>query len=120
MQVSAKAVSARALQALRSSSAGKGGKDFRLELIAMALHGGKVSFEKVIKMIDDMVALLGKEQIDDEEKELNIAIEDLEKAIADHKGTIATLTEELAALADGIKELDKSVAEATEQRKEEH
>merc|ERR1719421_818784 len=33
---------------------------------------------------------------------------------------IATLTDELAALAAGIAELDKSVAEATEQRKEEH
>merc|ERR1719433_2429520 len=33
---------------------------------------------------------------------------------------IATLVEEIAALEDGIKELDKSVAEATEDRKSEH
>jgi peptidoglycan hydrolase CwlO-like protein len=44
----------------------------------------------------------------------------LGKAIADHKESIATLTEELAALADGITALDKQVAEATEERKEEH
>ena len=30
-----------------------------------ALHGKKVSFDKVIKMVDDMVTLLGKEQVDD-------------------------------------------------------
>merc|ERR1719158_945179 len=125
-----------ALEALRASSAGSSAKDFRLELIAMALHGGKVTFEKVIKMIDDMVVLLGKEQVDDdekkayceaeldkaedEEKQLNIEIEDLEKAIENAKESAATLAEEIEALVDGIKELDKAVAEATEQRKEEH
>merc|ERR1719262_606119 len=83
-----------------------------------------------------MVALLGKEQKDDddkkayceaeldkaedEEKQLNIAIEDLEKALASAKETVATLTDEIDALVEGIKELDKAVAEATEQRKEEH
>merc|ERR1719158_2536924 len=125
-----------ALEALRASSAGSSAKDFRLELIAVALHGGKVTFEKVIKMIDDMVVLLGKEHVDDdekkawceaeldkaedEEKQLNIEIEDLEKAIETAKEQVATLAEEIEALVEGIKELDKAVAEATEQRKEEH
>merc|ERR1712188_27371 len=49
-----------------------------------------------------------------------LSVSDLSKAIDDHKETIATLTEEIQALADGIKALDKQVAEATEQRKEEH
>merc|ERR1719284_1670142 len=87
-------------------------------------------------MIDDMVILLGKEQTDDdekkeyceveldkaedEEKQLNIEIEDLEKALDDAKEQVATLAEEIEALIEGIKELDKAVAEATEQRKEEH
>merc|ERR1719217_571420 len=87
-------------------------------------------------MIDDMVVLLGKEQTDDdekkayceaeldkaedEEKQLNIEIEDLEKAIENAKESAVTLAEEIEALVDGIKELDKAVAEATEQRKEEH
>jgi len=30
-----------------------------------ALHGNTVSFDKVINMVDDMVTLLGKEQVDD-------------------------------------------------------
>merc|ERR1719221_2420731 len=42
------------------------------------------------------------------------------KAIADAEEAIATLASEISALEDGIKKLDKSVAEATETRKEEH
>ena len=34
----------------------------------MAIRGKKVNFDKVIKMVDDMVALLKKEQQDDEDK----------------------------------------------------
>merc|ERR1719281_479558 len=126
-----KAVKANAIIALQQSRG-----DFRLNLIALALKGKKVSFEKVIKMIDEMVVLLGKEQVADDDKkeycettidqtedkvkELELDISDLEKAIADEKEGIATLTEEIEALEDGIKALDKQVAEATEQRKEEH
>jgi chromosome segregation ATPase len=40
----------------------------RIDLISLALSGRKVSFEKVIKMIDDMVGILGKEQADDDDK----------------------------------------------------
>merc|ERR1719201_1797297 len=110
--------------------------DFRMNLIALALKGKKVSFDKVITMIDDMVALLKKEQIEDDDKkeycektidqtedkvkELELTISDLSKAIDDAKEGIATLAEEIEALGDGIKALDKQVAEATEQRKEEH
>merc|ERR1719316_2390428 len=87
-------------------------------------------------MIDDMVALLKKEQNDDNDKkeycetlidktednlkELELSVSDLGKAIADYKESIATLAEEIEALEDGIKALDKQVAEATEERKEEH
>merc|ERR1719247_180428 len=87
-------------------------------------------------MIDDMVSLLKKEQVDDNDKkeycenmidqtkergkELELSVSDLAKAIADAKESIATLKEEIEGLEDGIKALDKSVAEATEQRKEEH
>merc|ERR1712106_882739 len=51
---------------------------------------------------------------------LNLDISDLEKAIDDAKESIATLVSELESLEDGIKRLDKSVAEATATRKEEH
>jgi len=110
--------------------------DYRINLIALALKGKKVSFDKVLKMIDDMVALLKKEQTDDDDKKeycenlldkteddlkaLELSVSDLGKAIADYKESIATLTEEIAALEAGIKALDKQVAEATEARKEEH
>merc|ERR1719375_789494 len=96
----------------------------------------EVSMEKVIKMIDDMVALLKREQLDDDnkkdycevtidrtedsKKELEHDVSDLSKAIEDMTSTIATLAEEIEALKAGIVELDKSVAEATEQRKEEN
>jgi septal ring factor EnvC (AmiA/AmiB activator) len=110
--------------------------DMRLDLISMALRGRKVNFEKIIAMIDDMVALLGKEQKDDdakkayceaeldkaedEKKELEHAIDDLSQAIDENKGSIETLTQEIEDLTQGIKDLDKAVADATEQRKDEH
>merc|ERR1719498_1960439 len=39
-----------------------------LNFIALALQGRKVDFSKVIKMIDEMVATLKKEQQDDNDK----------------------------------------------------
>merc|ERR1719230_412248 len=117
MTSSGKAVKAAALAAIQTS---KG--DFRLNLIALALKGKKVSFDKVIGMIDEMVELLKKEQIDDDDKkeycektidetedkikQLELTIGDLSKAIDDAKEGIATLTEEIAALEDGIRALD--------------
>merc|ERR1719150_2024697 len=87
-------------------------------------------------MIDTMVAELKAEQQDDKEKleycktELDLsddkkkslerAVSLLEKDIAKAKELIATLTDEIAALTAGIIALDKSVAEATENRKEEN
>merc|ERR1712160_166636 len=44
----------------------------------------------------------------------------LDTKIEDEKAGIATLTEEIAALEKGIKDLDKQVAEATDARKEAH
>merc|ERR1719222_830686 len=87
-------------------------------------------------MIDDMIALLAKEQTDDDNKKayceasldkaedepkmLAQSIADLEKAIEDTNGMIATLTDEIAALIAGIKELDNQVKEATDQRNAEN
>merc|ERR1719247_1768864 len=131
LTASGQAIKSRALVALQ-----KGSGDFRLNLISLALKGKKVSFEKVLVMIDDMAALLKKEQVDDDNKksycenlidqtedkvkELELHVSDLAKAVADAKEDIATLTSELDELADGIKNLDTQVSEATEQRKEEH
>jgi len=135
VQVSAKEVRQQALLALSGVPRGVG-RDARLDLLEMALQGKKMGFEKIIKMIDDLVALLAKEQLDDDEKKawclaeldtaddkkkaLENSISDLEKAIADEEESIATLKSEIEALEDAIKALDKQVAEATEQRKAEH
>jgi len=116
----------------------KGAKkaDPRLDLIEMAMKGGKIGFGKILKMIDNLVVELKAEQgidndkkvyceaeldkAEDKEKGLKLDISDLEKAIEDGTESIATLKSEIEALNDGIKALDKSVAEATETRKKEH
>merc|ERR1719393_183332 len=69
LQVAAtgKAVKSQALALLETSRHAKNA-DFRLNLIALALKGKKVSFDKVLAMVDDMVALLKKEQVDDDDK----------------------------------------------------
>jgi chromosome segregation ATPase len=87
-------------------------------------------------MIDDMVAQLKTEQKDDDEKKeycaeefdksddkkkvLEKGVADLKTAIEDAKEGIQTTTADIAALKTSIKSLDKAVAEATEQRKEEN
>merc|ERR1740117_2162272 len=107
----------------------------KLDFIALAVKGKKAGFEKIIKLIDDLTAELKKEQVDDESKKeycvvqfdqaedkkkaAEGSISDLEKAIADAEQGIITLKEEIDALGDGIRALDKSVVEATEQRQEE-
>jgi len=109
---------------------------FGVDLIALALKGKKVNFDKVIKMIDDMVELLKKEQQDDDHKKeyctaqfdyaddkkkaLERSIADLEKAIEDAQGLIDTAAGEIKALEEGIIELDRNVASATLTRKAEH
>jgi chromosome segregation ATPase len=108
----------------------------RLDFIGLAIQGKKIGFEKVIGMIDEMVASLKTEQNDDNDKKeycaaqfdqsddkkksLERTVSDLETSIADAKDGIARAQEEIAALEKGIKALDKSVADATEQRKEEN
>merc|ERR1719263_1805627 len=107
-----------------------------LSFILMALRGKKVGFEKVLKMIDELVTQLGKEQEDDDshlkwcsaeldtsedsEKDLKRRISGLETKIAEAETGIATLIDELAILKKGIKDTDKAVEEATTQRKDEH
>merc|ERR1719253_636367 len=135
VQVTSAAMRQRALTALKTGRSGHKA-DPRLDLIELAMHGGKMGFEKIIKMIDNLVRDLKAEQgvdaekkkyclaeldkAEDKKKELDLDIADLDKAIADAEETIATLKSDIAALQDGIKKLDKSVAEATETRKEEH
>jgi chromosome segregation ATPase len=129
-KVTAEEVRKEALQALA------GHTGVQLDLISLSLRSKKVDFSKVIKMVDDMVALLKKEQQDDDDKKemcemqldkaeddlkvLETTIADLEKSLADGKEEIATLTDEIAALTKGLEELDKQVEEAMVNRKEEN
>jgi chromosome segregation ATPase len=108
----------------------------QLDFIALALRGKTAGFEKVTKMIDAMIGTLKNEQVDDDNKKeycatqfdsaedkhktLERSVSDAEAAIADAEEGIATVKEEIAALGAGIQALDKSVAEATEQRQKEH
>jgi len=130
--VSSQAVRARALSMIKEVNERRPALDF----IALALHGKKIGFGQVIKMIDDLVVELKKEQQDDENKkeycdeQFDLSddkkkveekkIADLEGAIAESEEGIVTTKEQIDALEDGIRALDKSVAEATEQRKEEN
>merc|ERR1719390_334979 len=136
IQVTAESMRARALsivqQARQASKAGRPQLDF----IALTLRGKKIGFEKVIKMIDDMVVNLKAEQTaddekkeycpvsldtaDDEKKELEHSIAGLETSIAKSTDAIVALKAEVEALEDAIKALDKMVAEATENRKQEN
>jgi len=134
LQVSSKDLRTQALHALSGARAGD--HNTGLDLIALALHGKKVDFNKVLGMIDDMVVILGKEQVDDDDKKayceaefdaaddkkkaLERKISDLEKAIEEMTEMSATLASDIKALEEGIVALDKSVALATEQRKDEH
>merc|ERR1719235_725522 len=136
LETSNAAVRSKALAVIESARKAMKPRGQILDFVELALKGKKIGFGKVIKMIDNMVAQLKVEQSDDDKKKeycelqldasddkkksLEQKISDLETAIEDAKEGISTTKSELEALEDGIKKLDKSVAEATEQRKEEH
>merc|ERR1740138_1502710 len=107
-----------------------------LELIQYSLRAKAVDFSKIQAQIDGMIKVLGDEQDDDDtqkafcDKEISKsekqqadtedAIEVSAASIDEMTSSSATLAEEIATLGEEIKALDKAVAEATEQRKEEH
>jgi len=133
-ETTTKSVQERARAILKSATSTF--KSTGLDLISLALHGKKVDFSKVLKMIDDMVDVLGAEQVDDDEhrdyctkefdtsddkkKALLRRSEDLTHDKEEAMSASANLAKEIKALQNGIAELDKSVAEATAQRKSEH
>jgi len=129
---STKAVALNIIDGLRQH----GQRRVQLDFISLALKGKKIGFEKVLKMIDELVSELKQDQInddskkeycaaqfdisDDKKKVLEKSVADLDTAIVDAKEGIATTNEEINALQDGIKALDDEVAEATENRKDEN
>jgi len=136
IQVSASAMKSRALALIQEAQSSSVQRRPALDFISLALSGKKIGFDKIIGMIDDLVVELKAEQEADQKKKeycaaefdksedkhkvLTKSISDLESAIAESEEGIATTKAEIEALSDGIKALDKSVAEATEQRKEEN
>jgi len=104
--------------------------------LKMSSRGKARGLESVIKMIDDMVVLLGKDQADDD-KSKTFCEDELEKTTDEQKAAtekkaqveaeiseatdaVSELADQIATLEQDIKDLDKAVAQATEQRKEEH
>eukprot|EP00403_Amphidinium_massartii_P027336 CAMPEP_0178399418 /NCGR_PEP_ID=MMETSP0689_2-20121128/15271_1 /TAXON_ID=160604 /ORGANISM="Amphidinium massartii, Strain CS-259" /LENGTH=720 /DNA_ID=CAMNT_0020020197 /DNA_START=77 /DNA_END=2239 /DNA_ORIENTATION=- len=133
---SSREVAQRALAMIKKAPTAHRSNRAALDLIAMALTGKKISFEKVFTLIDELVGVLAKEQVDDDKKKeyceaefdtsedkikgLETTIADVKMAIDETKDTISTLKDEIEALTKGIEALDKEVAESTETRKEEH
>jgi len=108
----------------------------KFNFIALALHGKKQGFDKVIAMIDNLVVTMKKEQVDDDkhrdwcttefdqaddqEKYLTRRIAGFETRVDENEKGIAQLIEDLASLKQSIKETDRAVEDATTQRKDEH
>jgi uncharacterized protein YoxC len=111
-------------------------KSVNVDIILMALQGKKDGNEKVVGLMEKMVASLHKEQeeddqkkafceaelakTEDEEKDLHNQVNTLETRIDADAETVKNLKDEIAGLRASIKDLDATVAEATAQRKNEH
>jgi len=109
--------------------------NFRVILLGLKSRSGG-GFDQVAKMIDNMIANHEKDQADedtkrdfcnaeiaktqDEEKALKGTVADISADIEKQEDVVASLASEIAALQKGIEDLDKSVVEATAQRKDEH
>jgi len=107
-----------------------------LDFIVLAMKGKKIALDGIMNMIDNMIATLNKENVDDTAKKTYCAQEidssddkkklqetsvtDLETTMDDTKEGISQLKDEMKAEELSIKDTDKSVADATEQRKEDH
>jgi len=137
-----KAKNAQAILASLAARKGVNSQELHLILYSMssklrlAAKGKVQKFDEIKKMIDDMVALLGKEQKDDdkqksfcqdefdrtadEEAAAKEKVAAITATIEEDTDALAQLTEEIATIQQEIKDIDKAVAQATEQRKEEH
>merc|ERR1711862_729892 len=136
VQVSAASLKAKAISMLKEMRRRPSSHRVQIDSILLALSSKNRGFGFIVKKIESMITLLGEEQAADDEKkshcektikelsdskaDLERSIEDQEAANAEAEVSLATLNSEIKALTDGIVALDKAVAEATEQRKEEN
>lgn len=123
----------KAMQTVSSLKASAGRPE--ISLIALALSGKKVDFTAVFKKIENMTALMLKEGADDKKKKeycneefdkaadtskgLKAQIKDLAGSIDQKKTSIEQLEADIKSIKEGVENLDKSVTEATENRKAE-
>eukprot|EP00812_Abedinium_dasypus_P012792 NODE_629_length_1437_cov_127.175109.p1 GENE.NODE_629_length_1437_cov_127.175109~~NODE_629_length_1437_cov_127.175109.p1 ORF type:complete len:339 (+),score=152.43 NODE_629_length_1437_cov_127.175109:79-1017(+) len=107
-----------------------------LDFIALAIQGRGNGFAKVISMIDNMDKILTNDQLADDKKKVEClkqiaAAGDVKAQLERSAGDLQTVIDEVQMLLDGvsaeitalkrdIRDLDKSVADATAVRKEEH
>jgi len=150
---SAKASASPLSRALSFISASSSHKNLQMEILANAMKSklraqekarlqgkvnlnGAVDFTAIVKMVDDMIEVLGKQQqADDQHKtwcdgelEKNAAesqkasetVASLGASIAQTSDEISTTSDDIAVLQSGIAALDKDVATATGLRKDEH
>merc|ERR1719316_924869 len=136
LEGSLKTTRLQALKVIKDAMKADSLKSPHMDFIELALRGKKEGFEKVIKLIDEMVVTLKTEQSDDDhkkeycevqfdiaddkKKELERTLSDTEKVIAETTDAIGAVSEEIKGLEASIQALDKSVVEATVQRKDEH
>merc|ERR1719335_1929548 len=114
MTVSSGVTRQRAISVLKTVRKASRKADPRLDLIVDLKAEQGVDNDKKAYCLAEL------DKSEDKKKELDLDIGDLDKAIEDGKESIATLVSEIKALEEGIKKLDKSVADATATRKEEH
>merc|ERR1719191_1707209 len=123
-----------ALQQLQASKMDQ--KNLQVQFLENSLKAKNVDFSKVIKMVEEMEVVLKEEQASDdaqkgfcdkdiakserEQKDTEEEIASAAALIEECKEASAQTADEIALLQKEIKELDLAVAEATEQRKEEH
>jgi len=144
LQVHAGAPEARLTKALGYvASAAEFHRSHKLEFLEYTMKNklrtaakGAVDFGAILKMIDEMVAVLTKEQEDDtthkswcskelgsstdESEDVKEKIASLEASIGQTSDEIASVGEDITALNAKVADLDKDVTVATEARKEEH
>jgi len=108
----------------------------KMRLAQKASVEGAVDFSEIFKMIDEMIAILTKDNKDDAtQKDFCIAeltktesekastddkLSSLASSIEETTDGIAQVAENIKSLQDGVAALDKDVSEATEMRKKEH
>jgi hypothetical protein len=134
------ASAAKKAQAVLAAAAEKKGSSAQLKLLLFTLSSKVKTSSKglgsVITMIDEMIVLLGKDQAGDdstktfcedeleksadEQKAASGVLAQAEAAISELSDGISASAEKIATLEADITALDKAVADATSQRKEEH